>query len=56
MFTAYREPGQRALPRSERAARTQVTLPLYPHLSEHDQDRVVDTVREALAARTLAVR
>jgi len=48
-FTAYRDARRPSLPRSERAALTQVTLPLYPHLSEGDQERVVDAVREALA-------
>jgi dTDP-4-amino-4,6-dideoxygalactose transaminase len=47
-FTAYADPARPALPRSELAARTQVTLPLYAHLSERDQDRVVATLREAL--------
>jgi dTDP-4-amino-4,6-dideoxygalactose transaminase len=47
-FTAYRHPLRPALPRSEFAARTQLTLPLYPHLSEADQDRVVDCLRSGL--------
>lgn len=47
-FTAYRDPDQQPLPRSEHAARTQLTLPLYPHLSEADQDRVVAALRSAL--------
>jgi dTDP-4-amino-4,6-dideoxygalactose transaminase len=55
-FTAYREPLQPSLPRSEWAARTQVTLPLYPHLTEHDQERVVESVRKALAREPLGVR
>jgi dTDP-4-amino-4,6-dideoxygalactose transaminase len=38
----------RSLPRAERAARTELTLPLYPHLSEPDQDRVVAAVRDGL--------
>jgi dTDP-4-amino-4,6-dideoxygalactose transaminase len=37
------------LPRSERAARTELTLPLYPHLRERDQDRVVEAVAAGLA-------
>jgi dTDP-4-amino-4,6-dideoxygalactose transaminase len=36
------------LPRAELAARTELTLPLYPHLSEEDQDRVVATLRDGL--------
>ena len=50
-FTAYRDPEQPPLPRSEAAARTQITLPLFPHLSERDQQRVVEGVREGLASR-----
>ena len=48
-FSAYRRPRQPPLPRSERAARTQLTLPLYPHLSHSDQDRVVAAVEDGLA-------
>ena len=46
-FTAYRSrfPGL-SLPRTELAARSEVTLPLFSHMTEADQDRVV----EALAA------
>jgi dTDP-4-amino-4,6-dideoxygalactose transaminase len=47
-FSAYRDAAGE-LPRSERFARTQVTIPLYPHLTEVDQDRVVEAVREGLA-------
>ena len=47
-FSAYRESAG-SLPRSERIARTQLTIPLYPHLSESDQDRVVTAVVEGLA-------
>ncbi len=49
-FTAYRErfPGV-SLPLTELAARSEITLPLYPHLSESDQDRVVDALSAALA-------
>jgi dTDP-4-amino-4,6-dideoxygalactose transaminase len=54
-FTAYGggemrrgdEPGGR-LPRSERIARAQITLPLYPHLEVSAQDHVVDALRAAL--------
>ena len=44
-FTAYRGAGA-PLPRSELAAGSELTLPLYPHLTDADQDHVV----EALAA------
>jgi dTDP-4-amino-4,6-dideoxygalactose transaminase len=50
-FTAYRErfPGV-SLPVTELAARSEITLPLYPHLTEADQDRVVDALATALAS------
>jgi dTDP-4-amino-4,6-dideoxygalactose transaminase len=47
-FSAYRDAAA-ALPRSEAIARTQVTIPLFPHLDEADQDRVVTAVTEGLA-------
>src|SRR5262249_1195732 len=44
-FTAYREryPGI-SLPRTEHAARAEVTIPLYPHMTEAEQDRVVEAI------------
>jgi dTDP-4-amino-4,6-dideoxygalactose transaminase len=49
-FSAYRErcPGV-SLPRTELAARTQLTLPLYAHMDDGDQDRVVTALADALA-------
>jgi dTDP-4-amino-4,6-dideoxygalactose transaminase len=47
-FTAYARTAPLPLPRSERIARTQITLPLYPHLTEAAQDRVVEALRDAL--------
>jgi dTDP-4-amino-4,6-dideoxygalactose transaminase len=49
-FTAYRErfPGV-SLPITELASRTELTLPLYPHMTFEDQDRVVAVLAEALA-------
>jgi dTDP-4-amino-4,6-dideoxygalactose transaminase len=49
-FTAYREryPGL-SLPRAERIARTEVTVPLFGFMTEETQDRVVAALREALA-------
>jgi dTDP-4-amino-4,6-dideoxygalactose transaminase len=47
-FSAYAEARREPLPRSERAARTELTLPLYPHLGERDQDLVVGALREAV--------
>jgi dTDP-4-amino-4,6-dideoxygalactose transaminase len=52
-FTAYAA-GQQGLERSELAARTELTLPLYPHLTETDQDRVVGALADGL--RELAAR
>jgi dTDP-4-amino-4,6-dideoxygalactose transaminase len=46
-FSAFRDLNA-DLPRSERVARTEVTLPLYPHLSAEDQARVIEAVREGL--------
>jgi dTDP-4-amino-4,6-dideoxygalactose transaminase len=47
-LTAYAAPG--SCPRAEDVAAREVTLPLYPHLSEADQDLVV----EALASEVVA--
>jgi dTDP-4-amino-4,6-dideoxygalactose transaminase len=47
-FTAYTG-ASGSLPRSELAARTELTLPLFPHLNESDQDRVVEAVTVGLA-------
>jgi dTDP-4-amino-4,6-dideoxygalactose transaminase len=48
-FTAYASMAGRSLPRSERVARTQITLPLYPSLSERAQEHVVEALHDALA-------
>jgi len=50
-FSAYRArfPGV-SLPRTERAARTEVTIPLYPHMTEDDQDRVIRGISMEIAA------
>jgi dTDP-4-amino-4,6-dideoxygalactose transaminase len=47
-FTVYAGSQRDALPNSELAARTQVTIPLYPHLAEADQDRVIRGLQEGL--------
>lgn len=47
-FTAYSREGGPRLPRCELAARTQLTLPLYPHLGHERQDRVVSAMSAAL--------
>jgi dTDP-4-amino-4,6-dideoxygalactose transaminase len=49
-FTAYEGSVSGSLPRAELAARTELTLPLYPTLTEEDQDHVVSALRESLAA------
>jgi dTDP-4-amino-4,6-dideoxygalactose transaminase len=50
-FTEYRRRfPDVSLPRTERAARTEVTLPLYPHMTAEDQDRVIRALEAALAA------
>ena len=45
-FTAYRErmPGV-SLPRTEHASRAEVTIPLFPHMTLEEQDRVVEAIR-----------
>ena len=46
---AYRERlGEQHLPHTERAARTEITIPLFAHLDERMQDRVVDGLKAAL--------
>jgi dTDP-4-amino-4,6-dideoxygalactose transaminase len=48
---AYRSRlGERHLPRTERVARTEITIPLFAHLDEPMQDRVVGALRDALEA------
>jgi dTDP-4-amino-4,6-dideoxygalactose transaminase len=54
-FTAYVS-SEAALPRAESLARRQLTLPLYPHLTERDQDRVVEALRDGLAELSAAGR
>jgi dTDP-4-amino-4,6-dideoxygalactose transaminase len=49
-FTAYRARfPDVSLPITELASRTELTLPLYTHLSHDDQDRVVTALAEAVA-------
>jgi dTDP-4-amino-4,6-dideoxygalactose transaminase len=49
-FTEYAGSAPEGLPRSEHVARAELTLPLFPHLSEEDQDRVVDALRSGVEA------
>jgi dTDP-4-amino-4,6-dideoxygalactose transaminase len=49
-FTAYRERfPEISLPITELASRTELTLPLYPHMTYDDQDRVVGALAKAIA-------
>lgn len=49
-FTAYVERiGELSLPRTEDASDRELTLPLFPHLTHADQDRVVDALQTELA-------
>ena len=48
-FSAYRDLAGGGLARSERVARCELTLPLFPHLSEAQQDRVLAGVEQGLA-------
>jgi dTDP-4-amino-4,6-dideoxygalactose transaminase len=50
-FTAYRRRlGEQHLPRTEYAARAEITIPLFPDMDAAQQDRVVEALAEALAA------
>ena len=49
-LTAYDELAGPGLERSELAARTELTVPLYPHLTHEDQDRVVAALVSELQA------
>jgi dTDP-4-amino-4,6-dideoxygalactose transaminase len=53
---AYREPGfEVSLPVTEAASRQSLLLPLYPDLSEADQDRVIEAFLETCIADQAAV-
>lgn len=48
-FSAYRERfGEVSLPITEHASDTELTLPLYPHMSDSDQDRVLRALTTAI--------
>jgi dTDP-4-amino-4,6-dideoxygalactose transaminase len=49
LFSAYRHFGA-SLPLTELTARREVTLPLYPHMTEADQDAVVAAVMDEVAS------
>jgi dTDP-4-amino-4,6-dideoxygalactose transaminase len=48
-FSAYRERfPDVSLPRTEQAARSELTIPLYPHMSDADQQRVVNAIEQVI--------
>lgn len=47
-FTEYRDAQREPLPRSDLAARTQLTLPLFPQMSDEQQQIVLDALRQGL--------
>jgi dTDP-4-amino-4,6-dideoxygalactose transaminase len=50
-FTAYKKRfGELSLPRTERAARTEITLPLFGHLTTAQRDRVIEGLMTELPA------
>jgi perosamine synthetase len=61
VMTAHQEPAYRdqgidvSLPVTEAASRQSLLLPLYPDLSEADQDRVIEAVQETCIADQAAV-
>jgi dTDP-4-amino-4,6-dideoxygalactose transaminase len=51
LFTAYREAyGEISLPRTERVADGLFSIPLFPHMTSGQQDRVVASLRESVEA------
>jgi dTDP-4-amino-4,6-dideoxygalactose transaminase len=53
-LSAYRDAATEGLGRSELVSRAELTLPLFPHLTEAQQDRVVTSLRVGLAQPTEA--
>lgn len=49
-FTEYQGLAIPSLPLTEHAARTQLTLPLFPHMTEEEQDWVLDSLEASLSA------
>ena len=49
-FSAYEDVyGEQSLPRAERWARSELTVPLFGHLTHDQQDRVVDALADGMA-------
>jgi dTDP-4-amino-4,6-dideoxygalactose transaminase len=53
-FTEYQRGEIPQLPRTEHAARTQMTLPLFPHMTEAEQDWVLESLERSLSAAATA--
>jgi dTDP-4-amino-4,6-dideoxygalactose transaminase len=50
-FTAYREAyGDVSLPRTERVTEGLFSIPLFPHITPEQQERVAGAIRESLEA------
>jgi dTDP-4-amino-4,6-dideoxygalactose transaminase len=47
-FSAYEGAAPDGLMRSERVSRAELTLPLFPHMTHEQQNRVLDALEEAL--------
>lgn len=50
-FSLYAAESERSLPRTDDVASRLMTLPLFPHMADHQVDAVVDALLETLAAR-----
>ena len=49
-FSAYVERlGEQSLPHTELASETELTIPMFPHMTDEQQERVVTAFEEALA-------
>jgi dTDP-4-amino-4,6-dideoxygalactose transaminase len=53
-FTEYQGDGIAPLPLTERAGRTEMSLPLFPHLTEAEQDWVLESLEKSLSAASAA--
>ena len=53
-FTEYQGDGIPALPLTERAGRTEMSLPLFPHMTEAEQDWVLESLEKSLSAASAA--
>jgi dTDP-4-amino-4,6-dideoxygalactose transaminase len=49
LFTAYREPLV-SLPETELASSREITIPLFPHMTDDEQTRVIDALRAEVPA------